>query len=90
MNMMKSSKEEKTMKFRTGNEIKEFNEALNKCTNAVWLMGPNDEAYNMKDSDEYINGILRLTESDSDQFGIFTTSYADEAAMFAICEKLAA
>lgn len=78
------------MKIRTGNEIKEFNAALNKCTNEVWLMGPNDESYNMKNADEYIYGILKLTEGDADQFGIFTTSYADEAAMLGICEKLAA
>ncbi len=78
------------MKFRTGNEIKEFNAALDKCTNAVWLMGPNDEAYNMKNTDEYINGILRLTESDADQFGIFTNSYEDEMALMSICEKMAA
>ena len=50
------------MKIRTGNEIREFNEALEKCTSLVWLMGPDDECYNMKDADEYIDGILRITE----------------------------
>ena len=78
------------MNIRTGNDIKEFNAALNNCTGIVWLMGPNDECYNMKKEDEYINGILKITEGDGDQFGIFTGSYEDEAAMWEICEKLAA
>jgi DnaD/phage-associated family protein len=38
----------------------------------------------------YINGILKITEGNGDQFGIFTTSYEDEALMTGICEKLAA
>ena len=78
------------MKIRTANEMKEFKAALNKCTNSVWLMGPNDDCYIMKKEDEYINGILKITEGDGDQFGIFTGSYEDEAAMWEICEKLAA
>ena len=44
----------------------------------------------MKKEDEYINGILKITEGDGDQFGIFTGSYEDEAVMWEICEKLAA
>lgn len=78
------------MKIRTGNEIREFNAALDKCTKEVWLMGPNDESYNMKNASEYVEGILRLTEGNTDQFGIYTVSYEDEAAMMRICEKLAA
>ena len=78
------------MKIRTANEMKEFKVALNKCTKSVWLIGPNDECYNMKKEDEYINGILKITEGDGDQFGIFTGSYEDEAVMWEICEKLAA
>ena len=36
------------MNIRTENDIREFNAALDKCTHSVWLMGPNDEVYNMK------------------------------------------
>ena len=79
-----------TMKITTGNEMKEFNAALAKCTKEVWLMGPDDECYNMKNPDEYINGILKITEGNGDQFGIFTVSYEDEAIMTGICERLAA
>ena len=78
------------MKITTGNDIKAFNAALNKCTNEVWLMGPNDESFNMKNEDEYIEGIIRLTEGHDDQLGIFTTSYEDEMTMMNFLEKMAA
>ena len=78
------------MKITTANEIREFNAALANCKKEVWLMGPNDESFNMKNEEEYIEGMLKLTEGNGDQFGIFTTSYEDEAAMIGICEKLAA
>ena len=78
------------MKITTGNDIKAFNAALNKCTNEVWLMGPNDESYNMKNEDEYIEGMIRLTEGHDDQLGIFTASYEDEMTMMKYFEKMAA
>lgn len=78
------------MKIRTNNELKEFEAALDKCTSEVWLMGPNDEAYNMKNEEECMNGIFRLADKDADQFGIYTTSDHDEVIMLPICLKLAA
>ena len=78
------------MNIKTANDIKEFNAALDKCTNFVWLMGPNDESYNMKNEDEYIEGMIRLTEGHDDQLGIFTASYEDEMTMMKYFEKMAA
>jgi len=78
------------MKIRTAKELKELNAALEKCTNEVWLMGPNDESYNMKNEEEYIEGIIRLAEDHDDQLGIFTTSYEDEMTMMNFLEKMAA
>ena len=78
------------MKIRTGNDIKEFNAALDKCTHSVWLMGPNDEVYNMKNEDEYIEGMIRLTEGHDDQLGIFTDSYEDEVTMLKFFKQMAA
>ena len=78
------------MKIRTANDIREFNAALEKCTHPVWLMGPNDEVYNMKNEDEYIEGMIRLTEGHDDQLGIFTTSYEDEMTMMHFIEQMAA
>ena len=78
------------MKITTGNDIKAFNAALNKCTNEVWLMGSNDESYNMKNEEEYIEGLIRLTEGHDDQLGIFTTSYEDEMTMMNYFEQMAA
>ncbi len=78
------------MKITTANEIREFNEALESCTSDVWLMGADEKAYNMKNADEYIEGILRLTEGHDEQLGIFTASREDEITMTHFCEKLAA
>ncbi len=78
------------MKIRTENEIKEFNAALDKCTSAVWLMGPNDEAYNMKAADEYAKGMAKMLDKNADQYGIFTGSYEDEKVMLDVCLKMAA
>ena len=46
------------MKIRTANELKELNAALNNCTDTVWLMGPNDECYNMKNEEELVSSPL--------------------------------
>ena len=78
------------MKIRTANELKELNAALNKCTHPVWLIGANDEAFNMMDEEEYIEGIIKLAEDHDDQLGIFTTSYEDEMTMMNFLEKMAA
>ena len=78
------------MKIRTGNDIKEFKAALDKCTGSVWLIGADDEAYNMKNEEEYIEGIIRLAEDHDEQLGIFTTSYEDEKTMLQFIEKMAA
>ena len=82
------------MKIRNYSEIQELNAALEKCTNSVWLMGPNGEFYDMKNPEEFINGILRLTEgnknNDADQFGLYTNTLQDEVILKDVCRKLAA
>ena len=78
------------MKIRTANELKELNAALNNCTDTVWLMGPNDECYNMKNEEEYIEGIIRLAEDNDEQLGFFTASNEDEKTMMHFLEKMAA
>ena len=78
------------MKIRKANDIKEFNAALDKCTHPVWLMGPNDECYNMKNEEEYIEGMIKLTEGHDDQLGIFTDSYDDEMTMLKFFKQMAA
>ena len=78
------------MKIRTANDLKELNAVLDKCKNPVWLMGPDDEAYNMKNEEEYIEGIIRLAEDHDDQLGFFTTSREDEVVMFNYFARMAA
>ena len=78
------------MKIRTANELKELNAALNNCTDTVWLMGPNDECYNMKNEEEYIEGIIRLAEDHDEQLGFFTASREDEKTMMHFLEQMAA
>ena len=78
------------MKIRTYEELKEFKAAIDECTSSVWLMGPGEEYYNMKNEEDYITAVIRLAETDADQLGIFTTSGHDEKVMLPICQKLAA
>ena len=78
------------MKIRTANDLKELNAALDKCTNPVWLMGPNDEPYNMKNAEEDIEGIIRLAEDHDEQLGFFTASPKDEVTMMHFLEQMAA
>ena len=78
------------MKITTANDIREFNAALDKCTSSVWLIGANDEAYNMKNEEEYIEGIIKLAEDHDEQLGIFTASREDEIIMMHFIEKMAA
>ena len=78
------------MKIRTENDVKEFNAALDKCTRTVWLIGPNDIAFNMKKENEYAEGLAMMMGKDADQFGIFTSTYEDEAVMMKFYNKLAA
>lgn len=78
------------MKIRTYEELKEFKAAVDKCEKEVWLMGPDEEQYNLKNEEEFINGVIRLAETNADQLGIFTTSYHDEAVMMQIGHLLAA
>ena len=42
------------MKIRTYEELKEFKAAIDECTSSVWLMGPGEEYYNMKNEEDYI------------------------------------
>ena len=56
----------------------------------VKLDRPNDEVYNMKNEDEYIEGMIRLTEGHDDQLGIFTDSYEDEVTMLKFFKQMAA
>ena len=53
-------------------------------------MGPNDESFNMKNEEEYIEGVIRLTEGHDEQLGIFTASYEDEMTMMNYFEQMAA
>ena len=85
-----TAQEDIKMKIRTENEVKEFNAALDKCVSDVWLIGANDEHYNMKKEAEYARGLARIMGDEGDQLGIFTTSYEDEIIMMNICNKLAA
>ena len=78
------------MNIRTENDIREFNAALADCKNEVWLVSANDESFNMKNEEEYIEGMIRLTEGHDDQLGIFTASVEDEITMMHFIEKMAA
>jgi hypothetical protein len=44
----------------------------------------------MKNEEEYIEGMIKLTEGHDDQLGIFTDSYDDEMTMLKFFKQMAA
>ena len=78
---MKSGKEEKTMKNRTENDVREFNEAIAKCVRPVWLVSSEGKTYNMKSAEEHDEAMARWIKDTNDEMEIFTCTYEDEAVM---------
>jgi hypothetical protein len=79
--MMKSSKEEKTMTTRTENDVRTFNEAIDKCTRPVWLVSSEGTYYNMKSAEEHDAAMALWIKDSNDEMEIFACSYEDEAVM---------
>ena len=78
---MKSSKKEKTMTARTENDVRIFNEAIDKCRRPVWLASSDGTYYNMKSSSEHDAAMTKWIKDTNGEMEIFTCSYEDEAVM---------
>ncbi len=79
--MMKSNKEEKTMKNRTENDVRDFNEAIAECKRPVWLVSSEGKTYNLKSAQEHDEAMVQWINDTNDEMEIFTCSYEDEAVM---------
>jgi len=78
------------MKIRTLSEIREFEEAVNKCTSIVWLTAPNGDFYNLKSEDEYVPGITCWANDTENQTELFASNYTDEEILMNFVRKMCA
>ena len=69
------------MTTRTENEVRNFNEAINKCRMPVFLVSSDGTEYNMESADQNKAGMDRWIKDRNNEMEIFTCSYEDEAVM---------
>lgn len=74
-------KEVKKMTSRTENDVRNFNEAIDKCRRPVWLATADGTYYNMKSAPEHDAAMAMWINDTNDEMEIFTCSYEDEAVM---------
>ena len=69
------------MTTRTQNDVRNFNEAINKCRMPVFLVSSDGTQYNMKSSDQNKAGMARWIRDFSHQMEIFSCDLEDEMIM---------
>ena len=69
------------MTTRTQNDVRNFNEAINKCRMPVFLVSSDGTRYNMKSADQNVAGMDRWIRDFSHQMEIFTCDLEDEMIM---------
>jgi len=69
------------MTTRTENDVRTFNEAIDKCRRPVWLASSDGTYYNMKSASEHDAAMAKWIKDTNDEMEIFTCSYEDEAVM---------
>lgn len=69
------------MKTRTEKDVREFNEAIDKCSRPVWLVTPEGEQFNLKSTSEYYKGMAKWVTDICGEIEIFTCSLEDELIM---------
>lgn len=69
------------MTSRTENDVRIFNEAIDKCRRPVWLATADGTYYNMKSAPEHDAAMAKWINDTNDEMEIFTCSYEDEAVM---------
>ncbi|MDO5133038.1 MAG: hypothetical protein Q4D81_08650 [Eubacteriales bacterium] len=76
------------MKTRTENDVRTFNEAIDKCKRPVWLVSSNGTFYNMKSAAEHDTAMAKWVNDANDEMEIFTNSLEDEAVMMGFWKQL--
>ena len=76
------------MKIRNNEELKLFEETLDRCHSSVLVVAPDGTQYDLKEPDGYILGIAEmLRENEYDEPELFTTSHEDEMQFFGMLQK---
>ena len=78
------------MRTRTENDVRKFNEALDRCRRPVFLVSADGAQYNMKSANDYYTGMGRWINDSRGEMEIFTCGCEDEAVMMNFCLKISA
>ena len=71
------------MTIRTNDEIKMFEETINRCRKAVWLVTPDGEQFDLKTPAGRYQGIARLVNAkEYEEPELFTSCFEDEMVIF--------
>ena len=69
------------MTTRTEREVRNFNEAINKCRMPVFLVSSDGTEYNMKSADQNKAGMARWIKDRRNEMEIYTCDLEDEMIM---------
>jgi len=69
------------MTTRTEREVRNFNEAINKCRMPVFLVSSDGTEYNMKSADQNKAGMARWIKDRNNEMEIYTCDLEDEMIM---------
>ena len=70
------------MKIKDTDTLQAFEKAIDKCEEAVFLLTPDGQQFNLKNPMEKYEGIGRLLEDEDEQMELFTNDGQDEAVLF--------
>ena len=77
------------MKIRNNDELKLFEETLDRCRSSVLVVAPDGNQYDLKEPDGRFLGIAEMLRKDeADEPELFTTSYEDEMQFFHMLHDL--
>ena len=72
------------MKIRNNDELKLFEETLDRCSDSVLVVTPQGDQYDLTDPAQRILGIAEMLSKDGyEEPELFASSYADEMKLFA-------
>ena len=76
------------MRTRTENDVRIFNEAIDKCTRPVWLVSSDGTTYNMKSAADHDTAMAKWVSDTNDEMELFASTYEDEAVMMGFWQMM--
>ena len=70
------------MRINNNDTLHAFEQAINKCEDAVYLVSPDGKQFNLKNPMERYEGIGRLLEDKWEQMELFASERKDESVLF--------